>query len=363
MASANDLRIPSTMFSTTNVNPTFGTFSIQASTSKVAWIFVAQEAAVVTALGFRYGARTGTPPIQQISLQGVDATGLPDGTIQGGGSPASNTFTPPATTAWDGTWQWITLLNTFTLVKGTAYSIVVEYSSGTINSSNASSYTNNVSDLAPKIGPPYALTNTAGTWTKISSGTADPLFGYQSASRSYGLIMQNYLADAIGTNNNRIAWKFNFPTTWFNTFQLTGIRVDTSTPAATLNWKFGIWNAAGTALASVQLDGDITTSAASSNRMVDAYFTSLVTLNAGTDYYAGLERIDGACSVWYVQVAANADLSAYPFGITSYYSAWNGSTWTDTNTKRPLIELVFADITAPSGGLLVHPGMGGGMHG
>src|SRR5690349_18160435 len=64
-----------------------------------------------THVGFRYGARTGTPVQHKTGLQTPDASGNPDGTYLGGGSPASGTFTPPADATWDGTWQWVALAN------------------------------------------------------------------------------------------------------------------------------------------------------------------------------------------------------------------------------------------------------------
>src|SRR5438105_4685448 len=84
-------------------------FALDQTTDQIEYIFQAAEAITITRLGFRYGTRTGTPPTYQVSLQGVDGTGVPDGTVKGGGSPASATFTPPADATWDATWRWVTL--------------------------------------------------------------------------------------------------------------------------------------------------------------------------------------------------------------------------------------------------------------
>src|SRR4051794_40309133 len=97
------------------INPGFsialGTFSasntgIAASGSAIEWIFQADQAMIISRVGFRYGARTGTPPTHRISLQGVDqASGIPDGVIKVSTGPCSGLFTPPANTSWDGTWR------------------------------------------------------------------------------------------------------------------------------------------------------------------------------------------------------------------------------------------------------------------
>src|SRR5262245_6559267 len=97
------------------LNGGFGTLALNQSTDTMEFIWDSYDnGLVISRLGFRYGTRTGTPPTYRISLQGVDGSGLPDGTIKGGGSPASATFTPPADTSWNSTWQWINLSNTYT---------------------------------------------------------------------------------------------------------------------------------------------------------------------------------------------------------------------------------------------------------
>lgn len=350
MAAANDIIISALALNNNAGALGANTFTISATTSKVAYVFTARESVTITALGFRYGARTGTPPIYQISLQSVDtADANPSGTILGGGTPASATFTPPATTAWNGTWQWITLANSIAITAGTTYAIVIEYSSGTINASNCSSFSTS-GFFASRWANPYALTNTASVWT-VENAANMILLGYQSASRSYGRPLINQSTTSIGSNGNRSALKFNWPSTWWSTYQVAGIRVYIDTPATGLNVKFGIWDGSGVEQTSRTIDSDNLGFLSSAQRMVEAYFTSLVTLNAGTTYYAGVERVDGAVLVDWCSVTANGDWSAWPLGSGAVWSDWNGSVWTDIGTQRPMVDLILADITAPAAGL------------
>src|SRR3990167_2686468 len=84
---------------------------LTSSGHKLGQCFYPQLIDTITHLGFRYGLRTGTPPTYRVSLQALGGAAKPTGTVLGGGSPASATFTPPADTTWDTTWQWVALTN------------------------------------------------------------------------------------------------------------------------------------------------------------------------------------------------------------------------------------------------------------
>ncbi len=109
----------------TAATSTFGTSILSGSTLKVAWTFQCEKAATINGLGFRYGARAGTPPTYLISLQGVNGSGSPDGTVKGGGSPVSHAFTPPADTSWDASTRRQALDNNYTCTRGEFLAIVV----------------------------------------------------------------------------------------------------------------------------------------------------------------------------------------------------------------------------------------------
>lgn len=346
--------------------PSVTNFTIDTNAKGVAAVFQANLTDAITHLGYRYGARTGTPVQHKISLQTVDAaTGKPSGTIVGGGSPASGLFTPPATAADDGLWKWIALDNSYTPSRGEILARVIE-PVGTPDASNNSSFTRAMTGINPGMATlalPYALDETAGTWTLRNDES--PVFGYRTASGRYGIIHQGNYQTADSTTGHRIACQFTLPSAEASTFKLAGLRLSLTTPAATKSVKVGLWNAAGTELSSVTLDADVM-NGNGGGRNGQYIFTdaTLPTLSFGTKYYGGIEVL-GAASVALrgQQLGEAADRSAWPQGTIRGLSTWNGSAWADDDTVLPFIELIFSDVTAPSGGggIIMNPGMVGGI--
>lgn len=339
---------------------------VDASTEGLGFVFQANSADAITHLGFRYGARTGTPPTYVMTLEGIDASGLPDGADIGGGSPTAVTFTPPADASIDGIWQWKTLTNAYTPSRGQFLAGTIRYSSGTIDGSNNSSFTRSLANLQITTrGLPYHL-GLAGTWTKQATPA---VFGYRTASGRYGVIgISGYATVTANTAGHMSGMFFTLSSDWGDTFKVAGIRMIGKLGAAGGSCKVGIWNTAGTLLQSVTLDGDATgANGASSDTQSDIYFSdaTLATLSYGTKYYVGIEVVSGTCSVAGVNLTEAEDRSAWPNGVNRGLVTYNGS-YTETTTTLPLIDLILADITEPAGGgggMIVHPGMNGGLRG
>src|SRR5262245_2059365 len=113
MASVYDLQLRGWLG--TNA-PAISNFTLNANNDQVEFVFQVREAVTITRLGFRQGTVTGTSPEFKISLQGVDTSGNPDGTIKGGGSPAEDLFTPAG--GANSTWLWKTLDNSYAAAAG-----------------------------------------------------------------------------------------------------------------------------------------------------------------------------------------------------------------------------------------------------
>ena len=118
--------------------------------------------------------------------------------------------------------------------------------------------------------------------------------------------------------------------------------------AAAGSCKVCIWQTDGTELASVTIDGDAPGSVGGSNMYGEVYFTSLATLNYGTKYYAGVECVSGTVGVNGITFAEAADRSWLPNG-TNRGLMTNAGSFVETDTTVPLLDLIFADITVPSG--------------
>lgn len=311
------------------------------------------EAATLTHGGFRYGARTGTPPTYRISLQSLDASGLPDS----GAVLASQTFTPPADTSWDGTWQWVQFSATYAAAAGERVALVVDYSSGTVDGSNNSSFTRRDTGIAPaRAGLPFNVTDTTGSWAKATDA-GFPVWGVKSAGATYGFPLKTFTGTTVSSTGNRAAKKFTIPSGVCSTFTIVGLRLIAQGPATGANtWNLAIWNAAGTELAGVSIDGDVISSPANAQRSVVVYFDdSPVTFNAGTAYYAGIERAGSNIILYSLTLDSAAERTAFPLGTNCSLSTWNGSAWSDDDTSLPLVELILGDMTASggSGGFII----------
>lgn len=347
MASAKKLELyfgPGTLQSA----PSATNFVLNANNDQMEYIFPADEAATLTRLGFRYGVRAGTPPTFKISLQGVDTSGHPDGTIKGGGTPASKTFTPPADTTWNGTWRWLTLDNAYVCTRGEMLSIVIAYDSGTIDGSNNSSFTQTVAMFQG--GCIYSIQNDAGSRTKGDTAC----FGYGSAGTAYGRPTETIFATnftSASTPDER-GIKFTFPADWCDTFKVSGFHwwgADTAGGSITCN----LYDTNGTSvLQTVAHDADHSSSVTGTRwRRIMFDEATLSTLSAGGAYRLTLAPDANAITLHGNQVDAADDMEAWPMGANVIgTSQTDGGGFSDDATMRYGIGLILDDITEPTGG-------------
>jgi hypothetical protein len=318
--------------------------TLSASGNKIGSIFYLPEGATLTDGGFRYGARTGTPPTYRISLQGVDANGVPDGSIL-----ASQTFTPPADTTWNSTWQWVTFSASYAAARGSIYALVIDYSSGTIDASNNSSFTRFDAGYASgRPNVPYSVIDTSGSWSK-SNTTQNPVYGVKSSSAVYGNPVQSVVSTTVSSSGHRAALKFTLPSGICSTFALNGFRVIADPPATGNTWAAGLWDSAGNVIQAITIDADHQQVDAV-QRCIQLFFDDTpVALSPGTDYYIGIERGGSNCIFYSLGLAAANDALAYPLMASGLLSTWNGSAWSDDTTSVPLVELLLSDMTCSGG--------------
>lgn len=339
--------------------------NLDASTDKQGWNFHADDAITITRLGVRLNAAiTGTSPTYRISLQGQDASGNPDGTIKGGGSPASATFNPTSLGWTAGSWHWITLDNSYACSAGEALSVVVDYSSGTINASNFIVLTASISTLL-SFTYPTPRQDTAGSWAKVTSH-GPPCFGYGSATRAYGWPMETLTTTNWDSANDpdEYAVRFIVPTSECSTYKIQSVQWHGNV-AAGIVVTAKLYSGT-TELASGTLDGDACGSSPA-NDTARLWFTTFPELTAGNVYRIGLTNSDAATETraFRVSVAVNDDLQAYPGGDDVFMSTRvDAGAWTDIDNERLILDVFLHDMTPPAGGgggLLRHPGMRGGL--
>lgn len=350
-------------YDSASITAGFANFTLDQATDALEVIFQAAEAVTISRLGFRYGVRTGTPPTFQISLQGVDGSGFPDGVIKGGGSPASATFTPPASAAWDSTWQWITLANSYVSTRGELLSMVIARSSGTIDGSNNSSFSQEAAYALAQGQFPYPITNNNGTRTKL---LRMPVFGYGSVGTAYGRPVQATMLTTInsGTTPDEYGLRFKLEAGWGTSCQVVGVRTSLAITAGS-SYKAVLYDGT-TVLQDVTMDSDHV--ASNPNAAVQIFFdeASLSTLVFGNVYRIAIQpQTAGSHNVYGFSVAANADLAAYPGGIEFYGTQrTDAGAWTDVDTDRPFMMPIMADWTAAAAGgpvRVLSPIAGGGV--
>lgn len=338
--------------------PAATNFTIDATNDSKHFIFAAENTEAITHLGFRYGARVGTPCVQRVSLQSL-AGGPPqygDGTVLGGGSPASATFTPPADATWNGTWQWIALTNSYTPTRGQLLALVIDYSSGTVNGSNSSSYTYayQSGSLVLESGMPYSVQLNAGS----PSGSAyHPPFGIRTANTRYGRVFYNTWATRGAlTTGHRIAMKFNLPTQFGSTYTIRGFEFlgSITNNQDTNNILAGLWSASAL-IQGVNCDSRrfyVHSNSYSLNRVLFDE-SSLTALTTGTTYYLGFEVLGASrqALISGSQLTDANDRLAYPWGTAVNYATYNTSVWTDDTTVVPWVFPIIDDVTGVTAGI------------
>ena len=330
---------------------TFSSFTLNATTDLVEFIFQTDEAVTITSLGFRYGARTGTPPTYRVSLQGVDASGNPNGTIKGATNNCFATFTPPADTSIDGLWQWKTTVETYAAARGEWLAIVIDYSSGTVDGTNNSSFGITCAMDAGRHGVPYATTNDAGVRTRQ---TTHPIFGYQTASQTYGPVLQSNAATVYssGSTPDEQALEFTLPAAWGSTFQVVGIYAHSTVPIAARTVLVQLYDGT-TVLQGLTWDTDYI--ALTGNRLLTIIFgeATLSTLTYGNTYRVGFapQEVDTAFGLRVGTNAAATDWQGWSGGQSfALATRTDAGAWTTDALSRPWIDLILKDITEPVSG-------------
>jgi len=323
--------------------------ALDSSGDKYGFLFQAAEAATITRLGFRMQIVTGTSPIYRISLQGINAAGDPDGTIKGEGSPASATF-DASTLGWlNGSWNWVTLSNSYVCTKGEFLALVIDYSSGTINASNSITATLALPDTFNHSFP-VARIDSTGTWAHLTPAYC--IFGYGSATKAYGQPLEGANTQTFNntTTPDEYAQRWILGASGGGTYKLRGVRFHGNVPLAT-TLRLALYDATVLTdtdeLTGVQIDGDAL-GIAPSNDTYEIFFPAAPVLNLGQPYRVSLiPESTTNTTVYFVDVDAAADWDAHYGGQDCYLETRTDltGTWSATLTRRIVMDLIIEDIS------------------
>jgi hypothetical protein len=323
----------------------------------------------ITHIYVRLTSITGTSPTLRASIQGVDGSGNPDGTIKGGGSPSSMTFNPTSLGWAANSGHWLQLDNAYTPANhGEMVALVIDYSSGTIDGSNFVTFSNGFSVVLS--GLPYAISNDAGSRTKAS---ANPIFGYRTASARYGMPLKSLTTLGnfnSGSGTNEYGILFSLPSAWSDTYKIKGLQwMPTLTAAGVSTLRLYDGGAAGdtTVLQNVTMDSDHSQGTGAHSQKIYFDEATLSTLTYGNSYRLSIAPDAVNINMTYMEVEESADFGAWDYGTNFQLTQRSGGNWTDTATRRlvnfgPIVDSITE--AAGGGGSMLYRGFfpGGNVH-
>ena len=333
-------------------------FSLDGTTDQIEWVFQSETSSPITQLCARYNDSVGTPPEYKISLQGVDETSNPaasDGTVKESGN-ASATFTPPADTSWDNTFQCHTLTSSYTPSIGERLAIVIE-DSGTPDGSNYGQWTATWNNSVINTLTEYAIVTNAG-----SPSTKDreyPIYAYKTASTTYGRPILETGWNFTGPTDPRFnssdtpderGLRFRFGEGQTCTYSIQYIEWQGRAAGAgsiTINLR----NDSDTLIDSATYDSDLNSQEGLVTGVHRVWFDDGDSLNCNDWYRVTLVPGSDDTGLDYVEGPAAADMDALPGG-TNFYETnrTNAGSWTNDTDRRPSIALGIFNFSASGGG-------------
>ena len=340
------------------------------STFEVATIFQMPRSGV-TLTTFRIvisGQAGAPPPNYQLTLEGVNTSGEPNGTDLAVAATGGNTncsFTPSGTPTYTVDFEIGDDLGSggvdnahYAPDRGELLAIVLKYKSGgtTIDGSNnitINEHINVFDHFRPQI--PYNVVGSSGSWAK---GGGLPMMAVKGDDGRYygGMLVQSVGGQSFNaTTRQKQCNHFKLPTGSFNDLEVIGVSIsDRYGTSKSADWDVGIWDSSGDEVA--VWSNNAKQSWTNSSHYPRTYlFESSATLTAGTSYYVGYSRTATGSSGSLdnvVEVGQAADFSSWPGGQDIYKANWNGSSWDAvTNERIASMSLILGSATAPAAGV------------
>ncbi len=291
------------------------------------FVVCASEDMVISHVGFKCNAATGSPTAD-VRIETVDATtGVPTGTLW---AANTNIVTATLTTAF----ALHALTASATITKSQIFAVKIVYNSGT------SFTTTGVNNFTAGFCFPYEVNNTSGSAAKAGMNAVSLVLGSSTTTfyPIHGFLPTSSIAANAfnNTSSARRGVRFQVP---FKC-QVAGFRYYRGTSVGDFN--AAIFDDAGAELSSssTAFDGDQHVAAASS--MVELYFDNAVTLSPATWYRLAIEPSSATnCNMYTATLPSLNYRSGWPGGTNWHYTTYVASSWTDTATDQvPLMDIV-----------------------
>jgi hypothetical protein len=334
--------------------------ALTASNHEHAVVGMVPKSGTITGVGFRFAAVTkvGSPTLV-MSLQDVTLSagppGQPDGT-------QDQTATIATGDVVANTWKTITLGTNRTVTQGDLLAVVWDYGTFTTGDSIAFSHWQTSTGAGPMPQESGASHYNGSTWA-ILQAIPNIVLAYNDGT----------FATLTGCSPAE-----SLTSTSFNSGTATNLRGNLWIPHSDMtirgivgyyqpsgNADLVIYNSAFTELRSVTIDANTVRSNAL--RMYQAIFSSDLDVTGGSTYYLMLRPAGTNVTMVTIGVNTAAHLQATFYG-DQLYGAYrtSGGTWsTNTAEQNPIgvIQSKIGSTGSGAGGLVIHPGMTGGMRG
>jgi hypothetical protein len=335
-------------------------------------IFVAPETGVYTRIVMQATAETiAATSLLKYGFQGITNAvantppGIPDGTYISSATTDANLFNIGVAPTITNNYIVLSGLSA-TLTKGTPYAMVLQP-----NTNWTAGY--NITVRAAMTSVQEADTVTHYHINNATAGTGLPAYGIGTTSKWYGYPAPfTTPADALNPAgaDNQIGIKFIMPTA-ITSFKIRGWWINN------LRMGFGSDNTAtvrlidssNTTLQQVAVDFNKVRATQFWYRHFFEFTDTLATLTGGSTYYIVLQTGNGANNTM-TGFTINSDYAEAFSTFTHELVYRNGTTGSFLSTTAPetslcLHDLVLEDVTTAGagGGMIVHPGMSGGMRG
>lgn len=332
------------------------------------------KATTITEVRIRLGTITDNGGTIRVGLMGVStADGTPTGTWLNNGT--NDVYTDIAVSGLTAAaWRTVDIPN-YTCARGEVIGIMVQAlnnGSWSTTTVNVSSGWNNADNFP---STPWTSHRIGGATTQTLQNSFAPHSFPRDANQAFWSPQNDLTLGVIESDagNQLVGALFSLPSGMASTYKISGIKFNGRRNQANAAMDMILYDSSGSVLQSVSIDADLLTRTASTSQMWSSmlYFdeSSLTTLNTGTQYRLVLKpTTTNQISVYNYTFDLATDKAAYCGLDSTYDLTTNAGTdpttgWTNTSTAMPPFSLIVTDISSTTGGLLVHPGMAGGMRG
>ena len=346
--------------------------ALDSATDQFRSLFTMPETATITAIGFHYYDKTGTPARYRISLRSLGTTNkYGDDTILGATNSGYGHFTPDG--GWtNNTYHEITLTESVTISEGTTVVVCIDSDIAegeTIDGSNYIRVIRNCRNVYPVrhsrvlASQPVWWNNLTGSW---ATDVAHPSILLASATKHYGgfigFTYPNSIANGVSSGNIT-----TLPGGSELTYTIGGVSYfDRCTGSATDTFRVEYYIGGGASDTTVSHYEDVYPRFTSYYDGHTAHSLSLstpITVAGGQPFRLVIKRTTANTSVFgqYITIPPE-QLSALPLGTAQFYTSRSTSNWTDNTSAIGLVYPIITNIAGASSSTLLQPSFNPGFN-